>query len=426
VKVWLITLGEPLPIDGPHSRLLRTGFLARALRLRGHDVSWFTNRFDHFSKTHRQGPAIRETAPNERLILLDSRGYVSNVSIARYLDHRDLVREFKRYAAILPRPDVVVASIPTVDLCEAAVSFASEQGIPAVVDIRDLWPDSFWDLVPRILRPVAKASTLVMERQVRRALRRATAVTSHVDSFLHWAKQKLSTTAVTESRVFPLGYEATSADDTALNDAREFWKQRGVGTTNGEFIAVYVGTISRQCEFGHVVAAARALSDEGVKFVLCGSGDTLSGLTREAERAKNIVVPGWCTHAQISVLLENANAGLMPYRRLENFVNAIPNKALEYMACGVPVVWSLQDGVLANLLEKEQVGVTYDFSADGLVSALRTLRDRNQRDANAARGRRLFEERFQAASIYDSMARFLESLGRAQPLAFTDAPSEIC
>src|SRR3954467_2369609 len=159
MKVWLITLGEPLPIDGSHARLLRTGFLARALSARGHNVSWFSNRFDHFAKTHREGPTIRETAPNERLILLESRGYDSNVSLSRYLDHRDVVKDFERQAALLPIPDVIVASMPTVDLCEAAVSFAAMHSIPVVVDIRDLWPDSFWDLVPRILRPIVKAAT---------------------------------------------------------------------------------------------------------------------------------------------------------------------------------------------------------------------------------------------------------------------------
>ena len=52
--VWLVTIGEPLPVEAG-SRALRCRLLARELARRGHDVIWWTSDFDHFAKRyHRQ------------------------------------------------------------------------------------------------------------------------------------------------------------------------------------------------------------------------------------------------------------------------------------------------------------------------------------------------------------------------------------
>jgi len=51
MRVWLITIGEPLPLGG-RDRVLRTGFFARLLAERGHEVTWWTSAFDHFKKVH--------------------------------------------------------------------------------------------------------------------------------------------------------------------------------------------------------------------------------------------------------------------------------------------------------------------------------------------------------------------------------------
>ena len=412
LRVWLITLGEPLPIDGPQTRLLRTGFLSRALRSRGHEVTWFSNRFSHFTKTHRAGPDVRQTAPGERLVLLNSRGYQSNVSLDRFLDHRDLVKDFEVRARSEALPDVVVTSLPTIDLSLAAVEAAHRFGAPVVVDIRDLWPDSIWDLVPRALRPLMQVATFPFELELRSALKGATAVTSHVPAFVEWARRKTPAADRSLDRVFPLGYEPLAADaDTS--HACEFWRQQGVTLDGGEFLAVYVGTISRQCEFGHVIEAARAMAGE-VKFVFCGSGDLLPELQKAAAVTSNMIVPGWCSHAQISVLLEQAGAGLMPYRRLPNFVGAIPNKALEYMAHGLPIIWRLETGELAELLHRERAGLTYDGTSEGLVAALGKIRELQENRAEVKKRLiTLFTENFTAGAVYETMAEYVEFIVRA-------------
>ena len=53
MKVWVITVGEPLPIDGRHERLYRSGILSQLMAAEGHDVTWWTSSFNHTKRAQR-------------------------------------------------------------------------------------------------------------------------------------------------------------------------------------------------------------------------------------------------------------------------------------------------------------------------------------------------------------------------------------
>lgn len=49
MNIWLLRASEPLPIN-KDERLWRMGMIAQELDKRGHNITWFTNTFDHFQK----------------------------------------------------------------------------------------------------------------------------------------------------------------------------------------------------------------------------------------------------------------------------------------------------------------------------------------------------------------------------------------
>ena len=53
MKVWIVSTGEPLPIDGENVRLRRMGSLAEYLVKRGNEVVWFSSSFEHYKKHQR-------------------------------------------------------------------------------------------------------------------------------------------------------------------------------------------------------------------------------------------------------------------------------------------------------------------------------------------------------------------------------------
>ena len=63
MRVWLVKVGEPLPIDRM-VRPFRYGVLAQMLASEGHEVTWWTSTFDHVTKKQRY--AQNQTVDVER------------------------------------------------------------------------------------------------------------------------------------------------------------------------------------------------------------------------------------------------------------------------------------------------------------------------------------------------------------------------
>ena len=85
--------------------------------------------------------------------MLHGCGYSSNVSLARFRDHRQVAERFAAAAAAEPRrPDIIVAGLPTIELCLESTRYGKQRGVPVVLDMRDMWPDVFLELLPPALR----------------------------------------------------------------------------------------------------------------------------------------------------------------------------------------------------------------------------------------------------------------------------------
>lgn len=106
-----------------------------------------------------------------------------------------------------------------------------------------------------------------------------------------------------------------------------------------------------------------------------------------------------------------AQVGLAPYRSTKDFVISIPNKAIEYMAGGLPVISSLK-GTLQELLSKHEAGATYENNNPGsLFSLLCDLYDYPEKLAIMSKNSHaLFKERFVAEKVYSNMCEYLEEI----------------
>src|SRR5690606_35607223 len=111
MRIWLATVGEPLPTDGNNTRLLRSGQLAEWLTNAGHEVVFWTGTYDHSGKRLRadetQLLAVRD---NYTIVMLAGRHYRSTTSFARFMNHVDVARSFRAIVGDFPRPDIVLSS----------------------------------------------------------------------------------------------------------------------------------------------------------------------------------------------------------------------------------------------------------------------------------------------------------------------------
>lgn len=415
MKVWLVTIGEPLPIDGDgEDRLYRAGILATMLAERGHEVVWWSSTFDHVRKQQRfsTDATVRLERCGE-LRLMHGCGYERNLSIWRLLDHAILARKFSSQAMEKPRPDIILCSLPPLDLPVAVTRYGKVNRVPVIVDVRDLWPDIFLDLVPRWVRPSIKWVLAPMWRQVREACRNAFAVTGNAPEFVKWGLALALRSGTRFDRAFPHGYAASAPDPTKLEEARAFWATHGVREDDDTFVACFFGAIGPQSELDTVITAARLLDRRGrkFKFVLCGKGDHLESLRRKSADVASVLFPGWIGAAEIWTLMRISKVGLAVYRSNVGYVTNMPNKPIEYLSGGLPVVSSLK-GYLEHFLADHSCGLTYpNGDAEALVNVLTDLDNNRPRlAAMSANARRVFSELFDAEKVYGEMITYLQEV----------------
>ncbi len=410
-----MTVGEPLPTDGPGERLLRTGILADMLSWRGHDVLWWTSSFDHFAKHQRHDRDVFQVVGDRyRIHQLHANGYRKNVSISRLLNHYGLARKFRRHSVQEPRPEIILCSLPTLELCVEATRFGRKRGIPVVLDVRDLWPDIFLELVPSWARSASRIALSPLFHAAREACRDATAILGITPEIVAWGLNYAGRAPSEWDRDFPLGYSQVPPAAEETEQATQRWHARGV--IPEDFNLCFFGTIGRQFDLDTVIDAARKLKEGArpFRFVICGNGDRLEYFKKMASGCPNVLFPGWVNRADIHALMRMSAAGLAPYRNKPDFLMSLPNKPLEYLSAGLPVVSSLQ-GSLKRLLEEHHCGMTYGEGApDSLSDALVFLHDHREASIEMSRNaRELFVKRFDAEKVYGEMIGHLERIAEA-------------
>ena len=415
MNIWLVTVGEPLPTDQGGSRLLRTGILAGYLSRRGHDVTWWNSTFDHVRKQHRAADDVEMClCDGVRVILLHGCGYSRNVSPRRILDHWLVARRYARRTLVRQRPDAILCSLPTLELALASVRFGRIRRVPVALDIRDLWPDYLAEVIPAWVRPIAKPLLAPMGWQANVACREADALTGNTQAFVDWGLRRAGRDADELDRPFPHAYQVRPFDYDRVRRATEFWNARGV-RDDGVFTVCFFGVFTRKCDLAGVIDAAAILEQAGVpmRFVLCGTGEEEADLRGRAAGLRSVIVPGWIGEAEIKVLMALSQAGLAPYHNLAGFIGNLPNKPIEYLAGGLPMVTCLAGGE-ADLLSREGCAVHYaEGNTAELAAVLENLvRQPAERRRMAGAAQRVFAANYSADIVYEAMADWLEEVAR--------------
>lgn len=423
LRVWLVTVGESLPLPGSGARLLRAGILSGILARQGHQVVWWTSTFDHWQRRHLFNSDTELRLANGVVLrLLHGCGYRRNISIRRIVDHILVARSFSRLANREPAPDVILCSLPTLELSIAATRYGIHNNVPVIVDIRDLWPDIMLEAAPKWARVLARFALFPMYYQAGRACRDAYAITGNSPPFVDWGLGQANREATALDRSFPFGYFASPPKEHDLVAAERFWGQYGLTEGRGSFIACFFGTMGHQFDLDTVLDAALMLESEGrdILFVLCGVGERLDALKIHAGQSRVVIFPGWVGHAEIYALMRMASIGLAPYRNHAGFIGNLPNKPIEYLAGGLPVLSSL-DGYLGGFLARHGCGLTYpDGEARALHDILLDIYENRQKlKKMALNARAVFAEQFDADRVYGGMSDYLREVVSAYRMGST-------
>jgi len=416
-------MGELVQSDGPDVRLYRLGLLAEQLESRGHEVVRWIPTFVHTSKSQRfDCDTVTQISGRYQIRHIYAKGYANHRGLARMRFHRRIARRWEHLQQELPAPDLILAGMPTPEVCSAARRISKHRNVPFVVDVRDLWPDVFYAVAPNWAAPVTRVLAIPMLLSSRRSLRAATAITGVSESFVAWGVHRAGRPINRRDMHFPLAYSPPRVSAESARAATEKWRET---ISDQAFICLFLGTLSKSVDLMGVIESARQLAIQSpgrFEWIICGDGPTRKRLQTAAADLPNVRMPGWVGGPDVVALLGLASVGLAPYAK--GAIRSLPNKPFEYAAAGIPVVSSLT-GELSELMDKHGFGTSYP---SGDVRQLTKIisgyaNDEALRTVHGQSGRGLCETELSPASVNQAFAEYLEDVVRESKLMWVSRSS---
>ena len=421
LSVWLVNPFDDIPGEGLPP--LRYWTLARVLAARGHDVIWWTATWSHRRKAIRSAPlGIREDE-GFAVRLVAVRPYEKNVSLARIGSHRDFGKTFERLAnesvssGQLERPDIILASLPPLDSPEAAARLAKKLDATFVLDLMDVWPETFDRLLPgpgflkRLIAPFMLGGMLKRRQALVAAADAVSAATqTYADAVLRDAPDA-PPRHVCYVGAYPQEFPSPPR---LMNHVPEAGSDESATPEQAPLECVYAGTLEAGQDLDVLAGAARQLSASGVRATIhvAGTGAGEAGLRRAAAAGTGscrLEVHGLLPRQAYVNLLARCDLGLVCVKP-ESMV-AVPYKACDYAAAGLAIVNSLP-GELQRLIDEHAAGVAY--TAGDAASLARAIAgfaaDRSRLNACRQGARRLAAAEFDRERTYPKVADWLETV----------------
>ena len=283
------------------------------------------------------------------------------------------------------RADVIYAYQPPLTVGVSAAVLRLFRGIPVVLDIQDMWPDTLraTGMVsnPKILNRIAAVCSwvyrhvdrvVVLSPGFKRLLVERSVPSEKLEVIYNWADEKaLETPTGQLPSTFP---------------------------GSDKFRIVFAGNMGKAQALDAVLDAAVALQTRAsqVCFVMIGSGVEVDTLKARADNLdlQNIIFLPPVPMAEVGTLLHAADVLLVHLRKDPLFQITIPSKTQAYMVVGKPLLMAV-DGDAADLVLQSGGGLVAESeNSNSLVVAIEALQDlsKDERQAMGKRAQSFYRE----------------------------------
>lgn len=393
----------------------RPYYLARQWRKAGHEVTIVAASESHLRSRHvdMKGGLTEQSIEGIRYVWLRTQRYAGN-GVRRVFNIATFVAQSVRHARTIlggRRADFVIASSTYPLDILAARRMAALSGAKLVFEVHDLWP-----LTPMELGGLRRSHPFiaVMQWAENLAYRSADRVISLLPNTIgHMLDHGMHRE---KFLYIPNGVDREAWQRSQLPIPAEHAKAFQILREKGHLIIGYAGSHGLANSLGTLLDAASLLRGRPVSFVLVGQGPERDELMKATETRglDNVKFLPSVPRAAIPQLLSQFDAGYLGWRRQPLYRFGIsPNKLVDYMMAGLPVIHSVE---AANdpVAETGCGFSTVSEDPSKLAEAVIRLLDlpKSERSAMGNRGR----EYVMANQTYEVLAeRFLDGLRAVEP-----------
>jgi len=302
--------------------------LLEAFVKEGYQVEVVTSSFYHMGKTQRLIGDPKYQSFGYKVHFIRELGYKKNVSLARVRSMNRFNVGVRTYLKKHDPVDVVYVPVPSIKLADIAEKWCRTTNAKCVIDVEDLWPESFQMIIK--LKFFYKTLTWPLMIQANRVYRKADAVVTVSQTYMNRVKN-------VRKGSFPSAVAPIGAD---LDYCSSISKAGSVIKPQGEFWITYIGTLGKSYDLRMIIDGINLISDRcktKIVFKILGSGpdEEMLRLYVMGKKGKYEFL-GLLPYDNMCQVLGCSDLAVNPI--VGSSVASLINKVADYAACGVPVI----------------------------------------------------------------------------------------
>jgi len=291
--------------------------------------------------------------------------------------------------------DVIICESPPLFLGLTALFLTWKKKAKLVFNVSDLWPESVEKL------GIIKSKFLLrmaysLERQI---YMKSTLVSGQTQGIVTNIKVRFP-----NIKTFWLRNGIDFAQFNIMADSKEF--RKSMGLSESDFLLIYAGVLGHAQGLETVLnAAEKVIEEHHIKFFIIGDGPEKDNLVYLAQHKnlQNVVFIPNKPRNEIPSIIAGCDAYIVPLKKLDLFLGAIPSKLFEPLAMGKPVILGVDGEARDLFINKGNCGLYYEpEDSTGLVQCIYKLyHNRQLAQELGENGRKYVREKFDRTKIAD-------------------------
>ncbi len=356
MKIWLINQYNMPPEYGHLNRHFNFG---KYLKRLGHEPTVFVGSFLHNTRIQmiKDDSIIKRYEDTDYPYYFVKTCDYSSSKLKRIYAMYEFYKNLFKVVNLFKKPDVILGSSAHPLAAIAAIKLSKKYGCQSIVEVRDLWPESFvaYGIISK-KNPLLRLLYTGEKWIYKNADKLVFTMEGGRDYIIEQGWDKDHDGPIDISKVHHIN---NGVDLEVFNYNKEHYQLEDEDLDDPDtFKVIYAGSIRLVNKVDTILDVAKLVNDKSIKFFIWGMGDQLDRLKKRVndEKITNVYFKGWIDKKYIPYILSRAQLNISMGDTITLFRYGIsPNKMFDYFAAEKPCLWTFKSNY--SLVEKYNTGI---------------------------------------------------------------------